>query len=243
MDDKRSIEVVYSPRLFSNITTKKPYVVVVTDVFRATTSICAALDYGVKAIIPVKRIRHARFLKRLGFLVAAERGGNKVKFADLDNSALSFFNERFKGKEIVYSTTNGTKAIRLASSEAARIAVGAFVNIKALSQWIVRQDKNVVILCAGWKNKVNMEDSLFAGALSELLLESGKFDTDCDAAKMAMDQWELAKDDIQGYIARSSHRNRLRHLVSDEVLDYTFNIDSSQVVPVLKGYKIVPAQD
>lgn len=243
MDDKRSIEVVYSPRLFSNITTKKPYVVVVTDVFRATTSICAALDYGVKAIIPVKRIRHARFLKRLGFLVAAERGGNKVKFADLDNSALSFFNEPFKGKEIVYSTTNGTKAIRLASSEAARIAVGAFVNIKALSQWIVRQDKNVVILCAGWKNKVNMEDSLFAGALSELLLESGKFDTDCDAAKMAMDQWELAKDDIQGYIARSSHRNRLRHLVSDEVLDYTFNIDSSQVVPVLKGYKIVPAQD
>lgn len=243
MNDMRNIEVVYSPRLFSNITTKKPYVVVVTDVFRATTSICAALEYGVKAIIPVKRIRHARFLKRLGYLVAAERGGNKVKFADLDNSALSFFDPRFKGKEIVYSTTNGTKAIRLASSEAYRIAIGSFVNIEALSEWIIRQDKNVVILCAGWKNKVNMEDSLFSGALSEILLQSGKYKTDCDAAKMAMDQWELAKDDIQGYIARSSHRNRLRNLVSDEVLEYTFKLNSSRMVPVLKGYKIIPAQD
>ncbi len=243
MNDMRSIEVVYSPRLFSNITTKKPYVVVVTDVFRATTSICAALDYGVKAIIPVKRIRHARFLKRLGYLVAAERGGNKVKFADLDNSALSFFDPRFKGKEIVYSTTNGTKAIRLASSEANRVAVGSFVNIEALSEWIIRQDKNVVILCAGWKNKVNMEDSLFSGALSMMLLQSDKYKTDCDAAKMAMDQWKLAKNDIQGYIARSSHRNRLRHLVSDEVLEYTFKLNSSRIVPVLKGYKIIPAQD
>jgi len=243
MNDMRSIEVVYSPRLFSNITTKKPYVVVVTDVFRATTSICAALDYGVKAIIPVKRIRHARFLKRLGYLVAAERGGNKVKFADLDNSALSFFDPRFKGKEIVYSTTNGTKAIRLASSEANRVAVGSFVNIEALSKWIIRQDQNVVILCAGWKNKVNMEDSLFSGALSMMLLQSDKYKTDCDAAKMAMDQWKLAKNDIQGYIARSSHRNRLRHLVSDEVLEYTFKLNSSRIVPVLKGYKIIPAQD
>ncbi len=243
MNQKRSIEVVFSPRLFSHISTKKPYVVVVTDVFRATTSICAALDYGVKTIIPVKRIRHARFLKRLGYLVAAERGGTKVKFADIDNSALSFFDPAFKGKEIVYSTTNGTKAIRMARSEASEIAIGAFVNLKALSEWIIRQDKNVVVLCAGWKNKVNMEDSLFAGALSELLIESGKFDTDCDSAKMAMDQWLMAKNDIMEYIARSSHRNRLRNLVNDEVLKYTFSISSTQIVPVLKNYKIIPAKD
>ncbi len=243
MNNKNSIEVVLSPRLFSNISTKKPFIVVVADVFRATTSICAALDYGIKAIIPVKRIRYARILKRLGYLVAAERGGTKVKFADLDNSALSFFNPEYQGKEIVYSTTNGTKAIRLASSEASRIAVGSFVNLKALSEWLIRQNKNIVVLCAGWKNKVNMEDSLFAGALAELLIESERFTTECDSAKMALDQWQMAKTDIFDYIDQSSHRNRLRNLVSDEVLKYTFKLNSSEVVPVLKTYKIVPAKD
>lgn len=243
MADKKTIEVILAPRLFSNVSTKKPYVVVVTDVFRATTSICAALDYGVKAIIPVKRIRQARFLSRLGYIVAAERGGSKVKFAHLDNSATSFFHKIFKGKEIVYSTTNGTKAIKMASSSASAIAIGSFVNLNALAEWLNRQDKNVVVLCAGWKNRINMEDSLFAGALTEILTSQYGFTTDCDSAKMALDQWDMAKDDIFGYIDRSSHRNRLRSLVSDRLLKYTFTLNSSTVVPVLKRYKIVAAKD
>ncbi len=242
MSPKKTIEVILVPRLFSNISTRKPYVVVVTDVFRATTSICAALDYGVKAIIPVKRIRHARFLGRLGYIVAAERGGSKVKFAHLDNSATSFFHKIFKGKEIVYSTTNGTKAIKMASS-ASEIAIGSFVNLNALADWLNRQDKNVIVLCAGWKNRVNMEDSLFAGALSEILIDQYGFTTDCDSAKMALDQWDMAKDDLLGYIDKSAHRNRLRNLVSDRLLKYTFTLNSSKVVPVLKRYKIVPAKD
>ncbi len=242
MSSKKTIEVILAPRLFSNISTRKPYVVVVTDVFRATTSICAALDYGVKAIIPVKRIRHARFLGRLGYIVAAERGGSKVKFAHLDNSATSFFHKIFIGKEIVYSTTNGTKAIKMASS-ASEIAIGSFVNLNALADWLNRQDKNVIVLCAGWKNRVNMEDSLFAGALSEILMDQYGFTTDCDSAIMALDQWDMAKDDLLGYIDKSAHRNRLRNLVSDRLLKYTFALNSSKVVPVLKRYKIVPAKD
>lgn len=242
MADKRTIEVILAPRLFSNISTKKPYVVVVADVFRATTSICGALDYGVKAIIPVKRIRQARFLARLGYIVAAERGGSKVKFAHLDNSATSFFHAIFKGKEIVYSTTNGTKAIKMASS-ASEIAIGSFVNLNALAEWLKRQDKNVIVLCAGWKNRVNMEDSLFAGALAEILIDQYGFSTDCDSAKMALDQWDMARNDILGYIDKSSHRNRLRNLVSDRLLKYTFTLNSSKIVPVLKRYKIVAAKD
>jgi 2-phosphosulfolactate phosphatase len=242
MPEQKSIEVILTPGLFSSISTPKPYVVVVVDIFRATTSICGALDYGVKAIIPVKRIRHARFLSRLGYLVAAERGGKKVKFAHLDNSATSFFHKIFKGKEIVYSTTNGTKAIKMASG-ASHIAIGSFVNLDALAKWIHRKDQNVVILCAGWKNRINMEDSLFAGALSTLLMEKYGYTTDCDAAKMAIDQWQLAKDNLLGYIDRSAHRNRLRSLISERLLKYTFTLNSSKVVPVLKRYKIVPAKD
>ncbi len=234
--------MILAPGLFTNISTPKPYVVVVVDVFRATTSICAALDYGVKAIIPVKRIRHARFLARLGYIVAAERAGKKVKFAHLDNSATSFFHKIFKGKEIVYSTTNGTKAIKMASG-ASEIAIGSFVNLSALAEWLDKKDSNVVILCAGWKNRVNMEDSLFAGALSSILIEKYGFSTDCDAAKMSIDQWKLAKDNLLEYIDKSAHRNRLRNLINDRLLRYTFTIDSSKVVPVLRKYKIVAAKD
>ncbi len=239
MAENKNIEVILSPGLFTNISSPKPYVVVVVDIFRATTSICAALDYGVKAIIPVKRIRHARFLKRLGYTVAAERGGHKVRFAHLGNSATAFFKPELKGKEIVYSTTNGTKAIRKASG-AKNIIIGSFVNLSAVARWLDRYGENVVIFCAGWKNKVNMEDTLFAGALSDMLINKYGFTTNDDSAKLAIDQWKMAKDDLIGYIEQSSHRRRLRHLVDDELLQYTFSIDKSNVVPVLKGYKVVP---
>lgn len=242
MDTQKTIEVVLAPGLFTDFITKKPYVVVVVDVFRATTSICAALDYGVKAIIPVKRIRIARFLNRLGYIVAAERGGKKVRFADLDNSATSFFKPDFKGKEIVYSTTNGTKAIKKASG-ASDVIIGSFLNLDAVAEWIYRNEKNVIIFCAGWKNTVNMEDSLFAGALAGKLLEKYHFTTDCDSAKMAMDQWNMAKDDIFAYIDKSSHRNRLRNLLDDELLKFTFQINASKIVPIVKNYKIVSSKE
>ena len=241
MATSRTVEVVLAPGLFTSFITEKPYVVVVVDVFRATTSICAALDYGVKAIIPVKRIRHARFLKRLGYIVAAERGGKKVRFADLDNSATSFFQPEFKGKEIVYSTTNGTKAIKRGSG-ATQIVVGSFVNLNALATWLNERNENVLIFCAGWKNKVNMEDTLFAGALSDKLINDYGFTTECDSAKMAKHQWDIAKGDILTYIDNASHRNRLRNLVNDELLDYTFKMNTSNIVPILRNYKIVPAK-
>jgi phosphosulfolactate phosphohydrolase-like enzyme len=60
---------------------------------------------------------------------------------------------------------------------------------------------------------------------------------------MALDQWDMAKDDLLGYIDKSAHRNRLRNLISDRLLKYTFTLNSSKVVPVLKRYKIVPAKD
>ncbi len=88
-----------------------------------------------------------------------------------------------------------------------------------------------------------MEDSLFAGALSSILIEKYGYATDCDAAKMSIDQWNMAKEDLFGYIDRSAHRNRLRSLINDRLLKYTFTLNSSKVVPVLKRYKIVPADD
>jgi 2-phosphosulfolactate phosphatase len=119
--------------------------------------------------------------------------------------------------------------------------LGSFINRKILSRWIVKQKKPVIILCAGWKNQFNLEDALFCGALIESLLDTGKYAIDCDSAHASLDLWSLAKADIIRYIDKASHLKRLRALGVDDVVQYTFTPDTSQIVPVMKGDRIVSA--
>lgn len=236
--EQRTIEVVFSPSLYKHKLTKENFVTVVVDILRATTSICAALDHGVKDILPVSGVEEARKHKHNGQVVACERDGVVLDFADIGNSASEFLRDDLIGKSIVFSTTNGTKIINMAK-DADQVLVGSFVNLSALSAWLQQQDKNVVIFCAAWKNLFNLEDTVFAGALSELLMEGGHFATVCDSVKGAIDLWHKAKVDLPGYLSKSSHRNRLKHLVSDEDFKYTTNIDASEVIPILKGNRLV----
>jgi len=208
------------------------------DILRATTSICAAFDHGVEKIIPVAGVEKAREYKIQGYLVACERDGKVLDFADVGNSPSDFLEDSFKGKTIAYSTTNGTKAINLAS-DAENIVIGSFTNLSALSEWLIDQNKNVVILCAAWKGLFNLEDSLFAGALSEKLLDTGHFETECDSVRAGLDLWSLAKLDLAGYLSKSSHRNRLKHLVSDEDFQYTVTLDSNRVIPRLESNYLI----
>jgi len=231
---KRSIEVCFSPKLYEHKLTSGSFNVVITDILRATTSICAAFDHGVEKIIPVGGVEKAREYKDKGYIVACERDGKILDFADVGNSPSDFLRDSFKGNTIAYSTTNGTKAINLAS-DAEEIAIGSFTNLSAIADWITEQDKNIVILCAAWKNLFNLEDSLFAGALSEKLLDTGHFYTECDSVKAALDLWSHARKDLSGYLSKSSHRNRLKHLVSDEDFLYTTTLDSNRVIPLLHG--------
>ena len=234
---RHCIEVCFTPKLFPEIVTKDNYIVVLVDILRATTSICAAFANGVKKIIPVATLEEAKALKNKGFLVASEQDGKKLNFADFGNSAFNFSQETIGGKTLVYCTTNGTRALDIAK-KAEKIAIGAFVNIQALSDWLVAEDKNVVILCSGWKNKFCLEDALFAGALTENLLANKGFATNCDSAVAAMDLWHLAQPDILGYIEKAAHRHRLKKLELDDVIPYSFTLNSTSVVPVYVGGEI-----
>ena len=91
-------------------------IVVIIDILRATSAICTAFDNGASSIIPVADIPEARNYKDRGYLVAAERDGFVLDFADFGNSPFNFTREKVAGKTIVYSTTNGTGIIKLASS-------------------------------------------------------------------------------------------------------------------------------
>jgi 2-phosphosulfolactate phosphatase len=237
-EDHQSVEVCFSPRLYKFKLTRENFIVVIVDILRATTSICAAFDHGVEKIIPVAGVDEAKKYKQKGFIVACERDGKVLDFADVGNSPSDFQDDAFRGKTIAYSTTNGTKAIHLAS-DADHIVVGSFTNLTALSNWLKNQAKNVVVLCAAWKNLFNLEDSLFAGALSAKLLTQDKFITHCDSVKASLDLWSVAKPDLSGYLSKSSHRNRLKHLVSDEDFLYTITPDSNTTIPVLQyGYLV-----
>jgi 2-phosphosulfolactate phosphatase len=242
--ETRSVEVCFSPGLFQDILTTGEFIVVLVDVLRATTTICTAVANGVEAIIPVATHEEARRLKAEGFLVASEKDGVQLDWADFGNSAFSFTRDAIGGKTLVYCTTNGTRALTMASS-ASGVVIGAFINISALTEWLAAQRKDVVVLCSGWKDKFCLEDALFAGALTRRLLDAGLFRTECDSAAAAMDLWTVAEGDVLGYIEKAAQRHRLKALGLDDVIPYSFECDRVNVVPVfdgklIKGYVAQP---
>ena len=177
--------------------------------------------------------------KNKGYLIAAERNGIKLDFADFGNSPDNFTKDHVRGRSIVYSTTNGTQTIKKINN-GKPVVIASFINLKAVSQYIASRNQNVVIVCAGWKNKFNLEDSVFAGALASGLLEHG-LTMNCDSAQAAVDLWSIAKQNPVAYIQKAMHRERLKKLKLDSILEYCFTPDLTDVVPVFDGHKIINA--
>jgi 2-phosphosulfolactate phosphatase len=223
--------------LFAN----KEAIIIVVDVLRATSAICTALHHGVERMIPVAGLDEARKYKDLGYLVAAERNAIKQEGFDFGNSPFHYMDEQVKGKTIVISTTNGTQAIE-AAKDASVIAIGSFLNLSALAEWILPQERDVIILCAGWKNKFNLEDSLFAGALANKLIDSGNFSTMCDSTIAAGYLYERAADDLYGFLENSSHRKRLKNLHLEDDIRYCLSTDIMQTIPVYQDGGLVSSQ-
>ena len=237
---KRKIEVCFTPENIQHFDIHQSHIVVV-DILRATSSICAAFANGVKSVIPVPNIEEARKAKQNGFVVAAERDGQKLDFADFGNSPFNFTPERVAGKEVAYSTTNGTRAI-VSASGALSVSVASFINISAVAKWLVAKNQgDVLVLCAGWKGKFCLEDSILAGALAELLLEDKTFYTQCDSVQAALQLWNVAKVDLPSYIELIAQRHRLKRLGLDDVLEYCFTSNTADVVPVMVDGKLKDA--
>ena len=231
--EKRNIEVCFSPELFPGYRNPDA-IAVITDILRASSAIVTAFENGVERIIPVGTLEEARAYKDRGFMVAAERDGIVRDFADFGNSPFNFSREKVAGRQIVYSTTNGTQAIHVAS-ESYKVIIGAYLNFTALFDWLCTHDRDVIILCAGWKSKFNLEDTLYAGALSEKLLSNGNYRTICDSTLAAMDLWEKARGNLMGYIDKVAQRERLRKNKLDDVIEYCHTFDTTKVLPALQG--------
>ncbi|MBN2480269.1 MAG: 2-phosphosulfolactate phosphatase [Bacteroidales bacterium] len=231
-EGRKTIEVCFSPALFADFRNDDAIVVVV-DILRATSAIITAFMNGVRRLIPVATLGEARAYKDRGYLVAAERDGIVRDFADFGNSPYNFTREMIENRDIVYSTTNGTHSIMIAK-DCYRVVIGGYLNLSALTDHILSEARSVIVLCAGWKNKFNIEDTLFAGALAEEILKNENFTTICDSTHAAIDLWNLARNDVLGYIEKAAQRHRLRKNKLDDVLEYCHTIDLTRCIPVLK---------
>lgn len=231
----RKLETCLTPALI-NLYDIRESIVVVIDIFRATSSICYGIDNGAEAIIPVASVEACNSYRDSSFLLAAERNGEVVDGFDFGNSPFSYSCEKVKGKTVVLTTTNGTHAIN-ESREAKKIVIGSFLNLDALCNWLKTQDTDVFLLCAGWMNKVNLEDMLFAGAVVGQLANNG-YQLD-DSGLAAADLYELAKDDLKQYLKKTSHSERLKKLGIQKDIDFCLNLNITNTIPVLEGDRLV----
>lgn len=205
---------------------------VVVDILRATSVMVTALANGAKSILPVASLEEAKcHLNKEGYLCAAERGGEQVEGFPLDNSPYSYMNDKIKGACLVITTTNGTLALSKSTS-AKEVLAGAFVNLTATSKYLMENKKDVIIHCAGWKGKTNMEDTLFAGALVEKLMNTHEMG--CDTPRVALNFYQSVKHDLLRSIKKSSHAKRLNRLNIDKDIEFCARFDQFDIVPVLK---------
>ena len=231
------IEVCFSPGEY-HLYQEDFQLVVVLDVLRATSAICTAMEHGVKEIIPVASVEEARRLKSEGYIAAAERGGQIVEGFDMGNSPYSYMDPSLKGKSVVLTTTNGTKAINMAKDKDT-VVIGSLNNLDALCDWLIKQRRDILVLGSGWKDKFNLEDTICAGAIADKCLKSGRFVADEDSTVAAKFIFRSSRDNMFAFLKASSHRRRLRKLNLNEDVKYCLTPNNCTAIPILKDGSLV----
>lgn len=235
----KEVEVVLSMPLFHHRKVRKNSIVVVISVMHTTTSIIAALDHGVKSIIPVSSEAEAEVMKEDGYILAAEPSGNP-ELSDIGITSGCFNNSDLKGKEVVFQTADGTKAFRLTREEADKVLIGAFPNLSALANVLIKQSKNVVLVCAGKAGLPSIQDQVFAGALARKMMDSKMFASKCDSVLASIDIWNTAQKDLKDYLRKSKKLTVDYNLLTSEELSYALTPDSSSTIPILHFNHILP---
>ncbi len=202
--------------------------VIVIDILRASSTICSALYHGMQSVITLEKIEDTKSFAGGEYIRAAERQGKTAKGFEYGNSPLSYQDKNMNNKILVLSTTNGTRAV-LAAQQASEILCGAFVNFNLLSQYIIRQPMDSILLCAGWRNQPSFEDTLFAGALVQKL--KSIYTIKNDASLMAETIFNKYSNHLLDAFKMSDHYRRLSGLGNEADARYCATIDVAPVIP------------
>jgi 2-phosphosulfolactate phosphatase len=240
MSNKPSLYTSLSPALV-HLYDLNNSITVIIDVLRATSTIATALYNGAKCVIPVDSVSRCIELgKQIDGITAGERDGKIAEGLEYGNSPFEYPKEFIQGKTLVLTTTNGTRLLHIAlEKEATEIITGSFANLSAVCDHLTQMNRNVILGCAAWKDKVNMEDTLFAGAVISRVKKH--FDINCDSSHIAEAMYEDGKEDLFSFIKKhnASHYNRLMNFGLEKDIRYCLSADVANVLPVYSEGKLI----
>jgi 2-phosphosulfolactate phosphatase len=232
------LEVCMSPALLHLYDTKGA-VVVIIDVFRATSTIAAALHNGAKCVIPVASVQECIEIGKSipDSITAGERDGKVAEGLEYGNSPSEYPGSFIKGRTLVLTTTNGTRLLHMVQ-DADTIITGSFLNLSAVCDFLIGMGKNVLLGCAAWKDRFNLEDTLFAGAVVNRVKQH--FEINCDSARAANYLYEHSSEtSFIDFLRDSSHYKRLSAYGLQGDMEYCATPDLHPVIPILSGRELI----
>lgn len=242
MSKKPSLHTILSPRLL-DIYDISNSIVVIIDVFRATSTIATALYNGASRIIPVDTVDKCIQLgKTTGGITAGERDGKVIEGLAHGNSPAEYPRSFIEGKTLVLTTTNGTKLLHMAlQNGAAEIITGSFPNLDAVCNYLSKEQKNVFLGCSAWKDRFNLEDALFAGAVIESIKDH--FTIHCDSSLMAEEMYLFHKNNMASFIRKTTHWHRLAQYGLEKDLEYCVTPSVANILPIYHNGDLIVKQD
>jgi 2-phosphosulfolactate phosphatase len=238
--EKPTLYTSFSPALL-NLYNVNNTIVVIIDVLRATSTIATALYNGAKCIIPVDSVAKCIELgKKIEAVTAGERDGQIAEGLEYGNSPFEYPREFIAGKTLVLTTTNGTKLLHMALERgASHIITGSFPNLSSVCNYLLQQQQHVILGCAAWKDRVNIEDMLFAGAVISRIKEA--FNINCDSSQIAETIYHNAKNDLYQFMKdkNASHYHRLTNYGLEKDIRYCLTPDVANILPFYEEGKLI----
>lgn len=240
MTKRKQLFTCISPSLISLYNLENTITVVI-DIFRATSTICTAIDNGAKEVIPIATVKECLQLETSGrtdLITAGERDGKVITGLKRGNSPLEYTPEVISGKTLALTTTNGTRLLHNVK-KAEEVIIGSFLNLEAVCSYLVTKNKPVLLACAGWRDRVNLEDSIFAGAVIKKI--GSYFDIHCDSSFLVRSLFEDAEkqSSLLDYLKAGSHYHRLADFHLEKDMSYCCQLNLHPIVPVFNGYSLI----
>lgn len=238
-ESKPSLFTCLSPALL-HLYDVSSSIVIIIDVLRATSTIATALYNGAESVIPVESVDECITIgKKINGITAGERDGHIAEGLEYGNSPFEYPTSFIKAKTLVLTTTNGTRLLHMALEKGAKeIITGSFVNLNAVCTHLIKKKVPVILACAAWKDKINLEDTLFAGAVINTI--QAYFSMNCDASKMALSLYSEAQNDLYEFMKdkNASHYQRLAGYGLQRDIQYCLTPDVANVLPVFSDGKL-----
>lgn len=235
-----TLNTVLSPSLLSSYDITDSIVVII-DILRATSTIATALFNGAKSVIPVDSVADCIKLgKQMEVITAGERDGKIAEGLQFGNTPLQYTENFIKGKTLVLTTTNGTKLLHKAlAANANSIITGSFCNISSVCDFLMKKKSNIILACAAWKNRINIEDTLFAGAVINRI--KGDFDVNCDASQIAESLYLQTNGRILDFLKekKASHYHRLMNFGLEEDIQFCLTEDNANILSIYSGGRLI----